>query len=235
MLKRRGVAPLKLGILPRDRDKPFVAARYLPTLRNRDLPENLTVPFDCEPYRGFLALSRPTGGLSTRPDLEFRRRKLNPPHQLAPLEKQRQLRHRQPVRSFRSRPRRREPCLVEPLRADAQPRAVPQQHLGPSTISRDERGRLRDSAFRIRPDATSPASPPNPFRKSTVRSGAQTATCRVVSIRACAGAQSHLKEFWRRLMLFLQEPSRPLDSNGSDRAFRGPVIGRRNFKGVRSR
>lgn len=40
---------------------------------------------------------------------------------------------------------------------------------------------------------------------------------------------------WDGLKLFLEEPRIPLDNNAAERALRGPVVGRKNFYGNRSK
>ena len=40
---------------------------------------------------------------------------------------------------------------------------------------------------------------------------------------------------WERLTRFVDNPSVPLDNNGTERAIRGPVVGRKNHYGSKSR
>jgi transposase len=47
-------------------------------------------------------------------------------------------------------------------------------------------------------------------------------------------AIGYLVHMWPGLVLFLDDPSIPLDNNGTERAARGPVIGRKNHYGSRS-
>lgn len=47
-------------------------------------------------------------------------------------------------------------------------------------------------------------------------------------------ALGYLVHMWSGLVLFLEDPRVPLDNNGSERAARGPVLGRKNHYGSRS-
>ena len=47
-------------------------------------------------------------------------------------------------------------------------------------------------------------------------------------------AIGYMVHMWSGLVLFLDDPSIPLDNNGSERAARGPVLGRKNHYGSRS-
>ena len=47
-------------------------------------------------------------------------------------------------------------------------------------------------------------------------------------------ALGYLVHMWTGLVLFLEDPRIPLDNNGSERAARGPVVGRKNHYGSRS-
>ncbi len=40
---------------------------------------------------------------------------------------------------------------------------------------------------------------------------------------------------WKGLTLFLKDPRIPLDNNAAERILRGPVVGRKNFYGNRSK
>ena len=40
---------------------------------------------------------------------------------------------------------------------------------------------------------------------------------------------------WEGLTLFLEDPRVPLDNNAAERVLRGPVVGRKNFYGNRSK
>ena len=48
-------------------------------------------------------------------------------------------------------------------------------------------------------------------------------------------AVRYLLKHWEGLTLFLEDPRIPLDNNAAERALRGPVIGRKNFYGNRSK
>jgi transposase len=48
-------------------------------------------------------------------------------------------------------------------------------------------------------------------------------------------AIAYMMGLWPGLVRFLDDPRIPLDNNGTERALRGPVIGRKNFYGARSR
>lgn len=48
-------------------------------------------------------------------------------------------------------------------------------------------------------------------------------------------ALRYLLKHWEGLTLFLQDPKIPLDNNAAERALRGPVVGRKNFYGNRSK
>jgi transposase len=50
-----------------------------------------------------------------------------------------------------------------------------------------------------------------------------------------AAAIRYMSERWSRLTLFLEHPDVPLDNNAAERALRGPVVGRKNHYGSRSR
>ena len=45
----------------------------------------------------------------------------------------------------------------------------------------------------------------------------------------------YLLKHWGGLTLFLEDPRIPLDNNAAERVLRGPVVGRKNFYGNRSR
>jgi transposase len=47
-------------------------------------------------------------------------------------------------------------------------------------------------------------------------------------------AIGYMLNMWTGLVLFLDDPSIPLDNNGTERAVRGPVLGRKNHHGSRS-
>jgi transposase len=47
-------------------------------------------------------------------------------------------------------------------------------------------------------------------------------------------AMGYLVHMWKGLVLFLDDPAIPLDNNGTERAVRGPVVGRKNHYGSRS-
>jgi transposase len=40
---------------------------------------------------------------------------------------------------------------------------------------------------------------------------------------------------WSKATIFVEHPEVPLDNNGAERAIRGPVVGRKNHYGSRSR
>lgn len=44
----------------------------------------------------------------------------------------------------------------------------------------------------------------------------------------------YLKNYWKELTVFLEDPHIPLDNNAAERDIRGPVIGRKNYYGVKS-
>jgi transposase len=48
-------------------------------------------------------------------------------------------------------------------------------------------------------------------------------------------AIAYMQGLWPGLVRFLENPKIPLDNNGTERAIRGPVVGRKNFYGSRSR
>lgn len=48
-------------------------------------------------------------------------------------------------------------------------------------------------------------------------------------------AVEHTLKYWLRLTRFLDDPMIPLDNNATERAFRGPVVGRKNYYGAKSR
>jgi transposase len=48
-------------------------------------------------------------------------------------------------------------------------------------------------------------------------------------------AIAYLGAMWKGLVRFLDDPRIPIDNNGTERAMRGPVIGRKNHYGSRSR
>ena len=48
-------------------------------------------------------------------------------------------------------------------------------------------------------------------------------------------AVEHTLKFWSRLTRFLDQPRIPLDNNATERCFRGPVVGRKNYYGAKSR
>ena len=48
-------------------------------------------------------------------------------------------------------------------------------------------------------------------------------------------AVEHTLKYWSRLTRFLDDPRIPLDNNATERAFRGPVVGRKNYYGAKSR
>ena len=50
-----------------------------------------------------------------------------------------------------------------------------------------------------------------------------------------ARAIKYMAKRWSRLSRFLDDPRLPLDNNGAERALRGPVVGRKNHYGSRSR
>lgn len=45
------------------------------------------------------------------------------------------------------------------------------------------------------------------------------------------GPLASLKEHWQGLTVFLEHPEVPLDNNQAERALRGPVVGRKNYRG----
>ena len=48
-------------------------------------------------------------------------------------------------------------------------------------------------------------------------------------------AVEHTLKYWSRLTRFLDNPRIPLDNNATERSFRGPVVGRKNYYGANSR
>ena len=52
---------------------------------------------------------------------------------------------------------------------------------------------------------------------------------------AIHNAVEHTLKFWSRLTRFLDNPRIPLDNNATERCFRGPVVGRKNYYGAKSR
>jgi len=48
-------------------------------------------------------------------------------------------------------------------------------------------------------------------------------------------ALAYMGECWKGLVRFLDDPRIPLDNNATERALRGPVVGRKNHYGSRSR
>ncbi len=48
-------------------------------------------------------------------------------------------------------------------------------------------------------------------------------------------AIAYMLKRWNGLTLFLDEPLVPLDNNAAERALRGPVVGRKNHYGSRSK
>ena len=58
---------------------------------------------------------------------------------------------------------------------------------------------------------------------------------RVLPQSALGKAISYMGGMWPGLVLFLDDPSIPLDNNATERALRGPVVGRKNHYGSRSR
>jgi transposase len=58
---------------------------------------------------------------------------------------------------------------------------------------------------------------------------------RVLPEDALAKAIGYMTGLWRGLTLFLTDPRVPLDNSATERALRGPVVGRKNFYGARSK
>jgi len=50
-----------------------------------------------------------------------------------------------------------------------------------------------------------------------------------------AGAINYMKNAWAALTAFLDDPRLPIDNNHGERSVRGPVVGRKNFYGSKSR
>lgn len=48
-------------------------------------------------------------------------------------------------------------------------------------------------------------------------------------------AIAYMSNMWPGLIVFLEDPRVPLDNNATERAIRGPVVGRKNYYGARSR
>jgi len=48
-------------------------------------------------------------------------------------------------------------------------------------------------------------------------------------------AIAYMAALWTGLIVFLDDPAVPLDNNATERALRGPVVGRKNYYGARSR
>lgn len=48
------------------------------------------------------------------------------------------------------------------------------------------------------------------------------------------GGVRYLQSYWPELTAFLGDPRIPIDNNAAERALRGPVVGRKNYYGVRS-
>jgi len=57
---------------------------------------------------------------------------------------------------------------------------------------------------------------------------------RVLPESGLAKAIEYMTGLWRGLTLFLKDPRIPIDNNATERALRGPVVGRKNFYGARS-
>lgn len=57
---------------------------------------------------------------------------------------------------------------------------------------------------------------------------------RVLPESGLAKAIAYMTGMWRGLTLFLHDPRIPIDNNATERAIRGPVVGRKNFYGARS-
>lgn len=55
------------------------------------------------------------------------------------------------------------------------------------------------------------------------------------TILAIHDAVEHTLKYWDRLTRFLDDPMIPLDNNATERIFRGPVVGRKNYYGAKSR
>ena len=51
---------------------------------------------------------------------------------------------------------------------------------------------------------------------------------------ALGKAITYTANLWNGLVLFLEDQCIPLDNNASERSVRGPVLGRKNFRGSRS-
>jgi len=51
---------------------------------------------------------------------------------------------------------------------------------------------------------------------------------------ALRDALDHIDRIWPRLTRFLDDPALPLDNGHAEREIRGPVVGRKNYQGVRS-
>lgn len=58
---------------------------------------------------------------------------------------------------------------------------------------------------------------------------------RVLPEDALSKAIAYMTGMWRGLTLFLTDPRVPVDNNATERALRGPVVGRKNFYGARSK
>ena len=127
-LERCRVRPLQSSDFHLEFMKPFKEPEVLPIEQGGDLSQHLDV---------LLPLDRDHGSIRSERCLvskvflqKNRRRKLHLPHQLAPLQKQRQLAHRQAQAALlRSPPQAREAPLFQALAVDAQPGAVPHQDL----------------------------------------------------------------------------------------------------------
>ena len=94
--------------------------------------------------------------------------------------------------------------------------------------------RLRGGARGRRARASSAAR----SRASVDRAGSwrgSTGRCRRACRRAgCTRRIGYMVHMWPGLVLFLDNPRIPLDNNGTERAARGPVLGRKNHYGSRS-
>jgi transposase len=95
-------------------------------------------------------------------------------------------------------------------------------------------------------DATCPTGPPGADARRTIRDESSRQVVRDIvawfwktapfalpgtGLREAIG---YMVGVWRGLVLFLEDPAIPLDNNGSERAARGPVLGRKNHYGSKS-
>lgn len=104
---------------------------------------------------------------------------------------------------------------------------------------------LINELFRL--DASCPTGPPGDQARRTLRDESSRMVIRDIEAwvwrtmpsllpqTAMHAAVGYMLGAWPGLVRFLDEPSIPLDNNASERAARGPVVGRKNHYGSKSR